>query len=176
MLLNGQITNNEKMKKLFLFALIALFLVSCGSTESIKTTVNSDGSSQKTISNSNVFGSKDIAVLKEEWEYETLVEIGEAPILSKYDEASRNRLLARKGAILEAQRKLAEKVGTIRLNATTTMQDYAATDFVQSRLNVYLRDVEVIGEEEDEKNGIYKVTIQMPKVKLVNILEEYLVN
>ncbi|WP_029036792.1 hypothetical protein [Salinimicrobium xinjiangense] len=162
------------MKKISLIAIIALVLWSCGSTQSVKTTMNADGSSQRTVSNSNVFGSKDIAVLKEEWEYETLVETGEAPVLNKYDEVSRNRLLARKGAILEAQRKLAEKIGTIRLNATTTMQDYAATDFVQSRINVFLKDVEVIGEEHDEKNGIYKVTVQMPKVKLVNILEEYL--
>lgn len=164
------------MKKLLILFLLVILMASCGSTQSVRTTVNSDGSSQKTISNSNAFGTKDIAVLKEEWEYEMLVETGEAPILNKYDEPSRNKLLARKGAILEAQRKLAEKIGTIRLNATTTMQDYATTDFVQSRLNVFLKDVEVIGEEQDEKNGTFKVTIQMPKVKLVNILEEYLVN
>lgn len=59
-------------------------------------------------------------------------------------------LLARKGAILEAQRKLAEKVGTIRLNATTTGQDFAATDFVQSRLSVCLKGVDEIEEEHDE--------------------------
>jgi len=162
------------MKKLLLFLpLCAVLLTSCGSTQSVKTTIGADGSAQKTISQSNAFGTRDLAVLKEEWEYEMLVETGEAPILSKYDEASRNKLLARKGAILEAQRKLAEKIGTIRLNATTTMQDYATTDFVQSRLNVFLKDVEVIGEEHDEKNDIYRVTIQMPKVKLINILEEY---
>ena len=162
------------MKKILFYPLCALLFASCGTTSTVSTTYNSDGSSEKVISQDGVFGKKDLAVLKEEWEYETLVETGEAPVLNKYEEVSRNRLLARKGAILEAQRKMAEKIGTIRLNATTTMQDYATTDFVQSRLNVYLKDVEVIGEEHDEKNGIYKVTIQMPKVKLVNVIEEYM--
>ena len=165
------------MKKIsYLVVSMGLLLItaSCGSKQVVQRTHNSDGSSQQTVSKSSLFGTRDIATLKEEWEYETLVETGEAPVLNKYEEMSRNKLLAKKGAILEAQRKLAEKIGTIRLNATTTMQDFSTTDFVQSRLNVYLKDVEVIGEEHDEKNNIYKVTIQMPKVKLVNILEEYM--
>lgn len=164
----------KKIPYLIISVGLLLFTASCGSKQVVQRTHNSDGSSQQTVSKSGLFGTRDIATLKEEWEYETLVETGEAPVLNKYEEASRNRLLARKGAILEAQRKLAEKIGTIRLNATTTMQDFSTTDFVQSRLNVYLKDVEVIGEEHDEKNNIYKVTIQMPKVKLVNILEEYM--
>ena len=114
--------------------------------------------------------------LKEEWEFETLTETGEAPFLSKYKDENRNKLLARKGAILEAQRKLAEKVGTIRLNATTTMVDFSTSDLVQSRINVYLKDVTVISEEFDKENKLFKVTISMPKLKLVNVLEEYLGN
>jgi hypothetical protein len=164
------------MKNIIFYTLVILFLASCSSGRTVNTTYNKNGSTEKTISQKGLFGQKDVLRLKEEWEFETLIETGEAPVLSKYKEETRNKLLARKGAILEAQRKLAEKVGTIRLNATTTMVDFATNDLVQSRLNVYLKEVTVLSEDYDKENKLYKVSISMPKLKVINVLEEYINN
>lgn len=168
--------NRKKMKNIniLIHILFATLLLSCTSTSTVNKSLSSDGSTTTKVSKNNLFGSQDLATLKEEWQYETLVEEGEAPVLSKYKEDSRNKLLAKKGALLEAQRKLAEKVGTIRLNSTTTMKDFSTVDVVQSRLNVFLKDVEIIDETYDSENKIYKVTVQMPKLKVINVLEEYL--
>ena len=146
---------------------------SCGTTKTVNTSYSNNGTTAKTITESNAFGKKDLLKLKEEWVYDMLVETGEAPVIDKYKEVSRNVLLAKKGAILDAQRRLAERIGTIRLNATTTMQDFSTSDLVQSRINVYLRDITVLSEIHDEENGMYKVSIQMPKLKVINVLEEY---
>ena len=150
--------------------------LSCGTTKTVNTSYSKNGSTEKTVSQSNPFGKKDLLKLKEEWVYDMLVESGEAPVVEKYKEVSRNVMLAKKGAILDEQRKLAERIGTIRLNATTTMQDFSTSDLVQSRINVYLRDITVLSEEHDEENNIYKVSIQMPKLKVINVLEEYFDN
>jgi hypothetical protein len=56
------------------------------------------------------------------------------------------------------------------------MVDFATSDLVQSRINVYLKDVTILSEEFDKVNKLYKVTISMPKLKVVNVIEEYLGN
>lgn len=158
--------------KFIMLSVIAILFTSCGTSHKVSTSYKADGSTEKKVSTSSVFGKKDLVSLKEEWEYETLTATGEAPLIEKYKESSRNKLLARKGAILEAQRDLAEKVGNIRLNSRTTMRDFETSDVVRSRLNVVLKDVEVVKEDYDEKNKLYKVTIEMPKLKIINVLEE----
>lgn len=163
----------KKLCSLIIMATSLIILTSCGTTRTVNTSYNPNGMTEKTISTSNSFGKKDLVKLKEEWVYDMLIETGEAPVLNKYEQDSRNILLARKGAILEAQRKLAERIGTIRLNATTTMQDFATSDIVQSRINVYLQDVQVLSEEHLKDKGLYSVSIQMPKLKVINVLEEY---
>lgn len=162
------------MKIKFIIIIGLILFSSCGGTKTISKTVNANGSKNQIVSNSNIFGKKDLVKLKEEWQYEMLIEEGEAPVLDKYKEITRNKLLAKKGAVLSAQRKLAEKIGTIRLNSTTTMKDFSTIDIIQSRLSVFLKGVEIIEEVYDEKNQLYKVTVQMPKLKVVNVLEEYL--
>lgn len=162
------------MKNKFIIIIGLILFSSCGGTKTISKTVNANGSKNQIVSNSNIFGKKDLVKLKEEWQYEMLIEEGEAPVLDKYKEITRNKLLAKKGAVLSAQRKLAEKIGTIRLNSTTTMKDFSTIDIIQSRLSVFLKGVEIIEEVYDEKNQLYKVTVQMPKLKVVNVLEEYL--
>lgn len=163
----------KQMKTLLSTLIISSFLFSCGTTKTTSTTYNSDGTKESTVSSKNIFGSKDLVKLKEEWQYETILADGEAPVVNKYPEESRNILLAKKGALLEAQRKLAEKIGTIRLNSTTTMQDFSTSDLVQSKINVFLKDVTIISENHNKELNTYKVTVEMPKVKLINVIEEY---
>ncbi|GBD86609.1 hypothetical protein BMS3Abin03_00530 [bacterium BMS3Abin03] len=114
-----------------------------------------------------------ISNLKTTWKKEYITAFGQVPVVDKYPDESRNKMLARKGAILDAERNLAEKISTIKITATTTMADFSTSDFVQSRIETVLKDVEILTERYDEKNNFYEVQVQMPKVKLINILEEY---
>ena len=152
-----------------------LLLASCGSTTKTTSTTVTGNSRVTTVSTDGPINKTQIMQLEEEWEFEMLVQKGEAPVVKKYDDEQRNKLLARKGAILDAQRKLAEKIGTIRLTSTSTMNDFSTTDYVQSRLNVFLKEVEVIEETYNSASNMYNATIQMPKVKVINVVEEYLI-
>jgi hypothetical protein len=40
-------------------------------------------------------------------------------------------------------------------------------------MNALVQNVEVVQERYDEKNERYEVTVRMPKIKVVNIIEEY---
>jgi len=113
-----------------------------------------------------------ISQLRTEWETENLVASGSAPVVKKYNDPVRDKELARRGALLDAQRNLAAKVSTIRLTATVIMSDLMATDFAQSRLDAVLQDVTVLAETFNEEAQRWDVTVQMPKVKLLKVVEE----
>lgn len=147
-----------------------LFLTSCKVTKETQYRQHNTGES---ITTTKRIGQNDISVIRAEWQYKFITETGAAPILEKYPEQSRNIMLAKRGAMLDAQRKLAEKINTIRLTSTTTMADYSTSDFVQSRISASLRNIEVISESINESTNVYEVTIQMPKLVLLNIIEEH---
>jgi len=161
------------IKSIALFYFTLTF-IACATTRTSETSYS--GNSRITsVTASNALSTTELTKLKEEWEYEILTQEGKAPLINKYDNGERNKMLARKGAILDAQRKLGEKIGTIRLSASTSMSDFQTSDYVKSQLNVYMKEVEVINENYDEELKVYSATIQMPKIKLVNVIEEYLV-
>lgn len=163
-----------KAIKLLLAAGLVMLFTNCRTTSLNQTSVSKVGNIE-TVTTKSMIGRQELSSLKQEWEHELLIENGEAPVINKYPEVERNKMLARKGAILDAQRKLAEKISYIKLTANTTMQDFSTVDVVQSKISAYLKDVEIINELFDEAKKTYKITIQMPKVRLVNVLEEYLV-
>lgn len=156
------------------FSILLLCIVACHTSSVTQTSVKKEGNIE-TVTTKSSIGKQELATLKEQWEHELLVESGEAPVLNKYPEVERNKMLAKKGAVLDAQRKLAEKISYVRISANTTMQDFSTIDIVQSKINAYLKDVEIINETFDEAKKSYTVTVQMPKVKLINVLEEYLI-
>jgi len=155
----------------FAIAAIIGFMPSCKVTKETRYVQTDMGESMIVTKK---IGHQEIEVIKAEWQYEYLNETGEAPILEKYPEQSRNIMLAKRGAILDAQRKLAEKINTMSLNATSTMADFSTSDFVQSRISANLKNVEVLSENIDELRNVYVVNIQMPKVVVINIIEEYI--
>lgn len=163
-----------KAEKLWFAAGLVMLFTNCRTTTVNQTSVSKAGNIE-TVTTKSMIGRQELSSLKQEWEHELLIENGEAPVINKYPEIERNKMLARKGAILDAQRKLAEKISYIKLTANTTMQDFSTIDVVQSKISAYLKDVEIINELFDESKKTYKITIQMPKVRLVNVLEEYLV-
>jgi len=163
-----------KAEKLVLAVGLVMLFTNCRTTTVNQTSVSKAGNIE-TVTTKSMIGRQELSSLKQEWEHELLIENGEAPVINKYPEIERNKMLARKGAILDAQRKLAEKISYVKLTANTTMQDFSTIDVVQSKISAYLKDVEIINELFDESKKTYKITIQMPKVRLVNVLEEYLV-
>ena len=161
----------EKSFYFFSTILISITLLGCSSTVTRETTIQDtpEGGKEETTLK---IDDEVLTPLRTTWEKEYITAFGQAPVVEKYPEESRNKQLARKGAILDAERNLAEKISTIELTATTTMADFSTSDFVQSRIKTVLKDVEVLIDRYDEKNKMYEVQIQMPKVQLIKILEE----
>lgn len=161
----------EKSFYFFSTILISITLLGCSSTVTRETTIQDtpEGGKEETTLK---IDDEVLTTLRTTWEKEYITAFGQAPVVEKYPEESRNKQLARKGAILDAERNLAEKISTIELTATTTMADFSTSDFVQSRIKTVLKDVEVLIDRYDEKNKMYEVQIQMPKVQLIKILEE----
>jgi hypothetical protein len=111
--------------------------------------------------------------MRTEWEAEMITAEGSAPVVQKYDDGARNKALARRGAVLDAQRDLARQVSQIQITERVTMRDLETSDFVQSRLNAILQDVSVVSETFNESTEQYRVTVEMPKVEVVSVIEEY---
>jgi len=77
---------------------------------------------------------------------------------------------------VDAKRNLAQKISDTQLTSTTTMRDLETSDFVQTQLNAVLRGVEVTTETFNETAGIYTVTVRMPKMKVLSVVEQYVAN
>ena len=74
--------------------------------------------------------------------------------------AAQERLTARRAAIADAQRVLAEQLATVQVDAETTVQDAALkSDVVKTKVSMLLEGSRVIKEYED---GAYRVTVAVP--------------
>jgi len=152
---------------------LLLFLISCATIVQERTTIREDERG-KHIKEEKVINGLVVENLEEIWEYEYITAYGQIPVLQKYDDATRNIALARRGAILDAQRNLAVKVNSITITEKVTLTDLVTSDFAQSTLKAKLQNVEVVYEFYDEDKNIYNVKVQMPKAPLIIILKQYL--
>lgn len=160
------------MKTIVTSFVIFVLLTAC-SPKVVKKTTYTEEKDGTSVTTSYSVDDVEVAKLKKEWKNEYIDAIGSAPLINKYAEDSRNKMLAKKGALLDAQRNLAQKISDIQLTSTTTMSDYSTSDYVQSRINTKLREVEIINERYNKDINTYEVRIQMPKRELINILQEY---
>lgn len=171
-----------KNKIFFSMTISLLFCLSCNryvTTEtSTKSNVNLNSSRTTSSTSSSIkkIGNKEIEKLEEEWKEEIITVDGSAPVIAKYNDPIRDKMLAKKAAILDAQKKLAEKISDTRISSTTTMRDLEATEVVRSKVNASLRDVEVVKESFNDKEKIWNVTLEMPKITLVRILESTIID
>lgn len=171
-----------KTIKTVLTVCIILTIVSCTKYATTQSTVQTTGGSSSsgpkitTVNTTSKIGKKELQQLKEEWREDIISAEGEAPVVAKYGDPQRDKMLAKKGAVLDAQRKIAEKISEIKISSTTTMRDFQTSDVVRSKVDAYLKDIEVVKESYDEKNQIYKVTLEMPKITLINVLESTIVD
>ena len=155
--------------------ILSLCLLSCTSTSLIqeKTTVRENKAGRLIRSEKTINGYL-VENLEEIWENQYIKASGQVPVVKKYDDESRNIALARRGAILDAQRNLAEKVNSITITEEVSLSDFVTTDNTKSSLKAVLENVEVVSEFYDEDKRIYKVQVQMPQAPLIIILKQYL--
>lgn len=159
------------MKSVVLMSIFACLLYGCASNSTSEKKFEMSATSAINTTEYKIDGNA-IKKIREEWKYEMVSASGEAAFIEKYDNFERNKLLARRGALMDAQRNLSEKINKIYITGNTTINDFAATDIVRSRVEAVLKDVEVISENFDSTRKIYSLTIQMPKLRLVDVIEE----
>lgn len=71
------------------------------------------------------------------------------------------RLLARRGAIVDAQRRLLEILQGVRVDAMTTVQDFmTVSDIVRTRVEGVVKNAFIVGEE--ELGDSYRVILRLP--------------
>lgn len=74
----------------------------------------------------------------------------------------RAKLLARRAALLDAYRNLAETVAGVQLDADTTMQDLAvASDVVKTHTEAMIQGARIVKESENG-DGSYTITLSVP--------------
>lgn len=158
-----------------LLAWSGLCLTSC-SHHTQNTSVIEDGRSGGEIARTTSMDDETISQVKTEWENEVLSASGSAPYIDKYPgQVARNKELARKGAMVDAKRNLAEKAGKVHIRGATTISDLVTTDYARSEFNAVLEEVEVTSEEfvGEGEDAVWKVTVEMPQTKLIKIVEDY---
>lgn len=153
--------------------LFCVMFFGCARTTVQKESIIKDENDKGSFITKTTINHQDIEILKKEWEKEFIFATGQAPVVKKYPEVERNRMLARRGAILDAQRNLAEKIFKVNLSSTSTMSDYVATDYIKSYVNAELQDLEILMERYIEADNLYEVQIQMPKLVILKIIEEF---
>lgn len=162
-----------KRYALIIFAVLLTFAVGCSTVVRRERDERGHGGGGE-ISETITIDNETIESLEKQWEYEYITANGSAPVVPKYDDPARDKELARRGAILDAKRNLAEKISATRLTETVTMSDLVVTDFVHAQLDAELENVEVIHEEYDEANGICRASVRMPKLRVLRVVEEYI--
>ena len=95
------------------------------------------------------------------WEQGTITAEGfGTPPMGTY--GSKAGILARRAAIVDAQRNLAEQINGVQVDAETTVQNYVIkSDIVKTRVSALVKGA-VIVEEQMMTDGTYRVVMSMP--------------
>lgn len=84
---------------------------------------------------------------------------------------SQARLMARRGAIVDAQRNLLESLAGVQLTAETTMKNsLLVSDVVQTRVEGFVRGAVVVREQ--DKGDTYEVTLRLPLGEVASLAHE----
>lgn len=84
---------------------------------------------------------------------------------------SQARLMARRGAIVDAQRNLLESLAGVQLTAETTMKNsILVSDVVQTRVEGFIRGAVVVREQ--DKGDTYEVTLRLPLGEVASLANE----
>lgn len=97
-----------------------------------------------------------------DWERQAAVAVGNAPARRDAANPAQARALARRAAMLDAQRNLLEVVGQVRVDSTTVIQNYmTASDRILSTVQGLLEHATVAAERQLADGG-FEVTLTVP--------------
>ncbi len=103
------------------------------------------------------------------WKTRYITSKGIATTTSSTTNPSQTKLLARRGAIVDAQRNLLETIDGVRIDSNTTVSDHTTNEEIRSEVKGTLKNFEII----DEKwNGeVYEVTMHIPMGKIYKVFK-----
>lgn len=104
-----------------------------------------------------------------DWSAGQLQATGLAVAPSNVESEAQGEVLARRGAILDAQRMLIEVIGGVQLDAETTMLNAMANDVVRSRVEGVVQGAVVMDEQWD--GDIATVTLELPLERVNTAVE-----
>lgn len=104
------------------------------------------------------------------WETRYITSKGIVAATSNATNSSQRKLLARRGAIVDAQRNLMEIIKGIRIDSTTTVSDHMINEAVRAEVKGSLKNFEVIDEKWDGE--VYEVTMRVPMGKTYKIFKK----
>ena len=118
-----------------------------------------------------------IAELTEVWEKTYLTAEGQAPVPPGYKESDPvGRDLARDHALLEARTNMLSQLEEVYLTETISVLNGAVKSHRTSEIKGIISGAEIIDERWDEDKKAYIVGIQLPQVKLVKYVKEWIDN
>lgn len=106
------------------------------------------------------------------WKEGVLKAVGYGAPSSKAKTQAQARLLARRAAMVDAQRNLLEAVQGVQVDAETTVELLETTsDIIKTKVSGYLKGFEVVSEKE-QSDGSYEVVLQLKLNGLDRIINE----
>lgn len=104
------------------------------------------------------------------WETRYITSKGIVAATSITTNSSQRRLLARRGAIVDAQRSMLEIINGVRIDSATTVSDYMVNEVTRADVKGTLKNAEIIDENWDGE--VYEVTMQVPMGKIFKVLKD----
>ncbi len=97
-----------------------------------------------------------------DWEGATIQAEGAGVAPATARSAAQARIMARRAALVDAYRQLAEQVKGVQIDATTTVEQAAVTnDTVNMKVSAFIQGARIVSEKQ-LNDGTYTVTLQAP--------------
>lgn len=99
------------------------------------------------------------------WTQGYIEAIGRAVPPDNITSAAQGKELARRGAIVDAQRRLIEIIKGVRIEGKTTMVNLMANDIVRQRVEGFVRNAEIVPASESWDGEVYSLRMRIPLYK-----------
>ena len=97
------------------------------------------------------------------WASTSLTVKGQAAIDSDNTNAAQAKLMAARGAELDARRKLAERINGLRINSSSSVKDFVAqNDSIRTKMVAYQLGAHVVDGSKKTADGIVELEVTMP--------------
>lgn len=136
------------MRKQWMWLVVSTLVLSCASGIGATETVDIDIAVKITTETGYI-----------DWTNGLLVATGMAVAPTNVASPAQGKLLARRGAIVDAQRQLLETLGNVRIDAETSMINMMANDVVRTKISGLLRGSFIIPDSELWDGEVYQISV-----------------